>query len=1182
MGAFDAIRALRIGLASPEHIRSWSHGEITKPETIHYRTHKPIPDGLFCERIFGPVKDWTCSCGKHQYKYRRKYRRKPTDGIVCDECGVELAPATVRRERMGHIELAAPIVHPWYVRDRTISLLLDLSPWQLSAILAYQRYIVILLHEDQRSQELSRLIPEEETETALCTMFARLHPGDLLEVGQYQALSSMFPQIFQAQTGAEAIRSRLEALNLDDLADQLRRQIAEGNDIKKATRRLQVVEAFRASGQNPGWMVFSCIPVLPPELRPLLVLDGGRIVSSDLNELYRRLIHRNNRLKRFLELRAPDIILNNERRLLQQACDALFDNAHSKKRLTNARRQPLKSLTDILQGKEGRFRRNLLGKRVDYSGRSVIVAGPNLSLHECGLPKEMACELFKPFLIRKLLNRKFASNLKKAKRMVEQRDELIWDLLAEVLFERVVILNRAPTLHRLSIQAFQPRLIEGKAIQLHPLVCAAFNADFDGDQMAVHVPISEAAQNEAQRLLQSTRNLRHPASGDPSISPSQEIVLGCFYLTEERPSTKQTKSVFSDPNEALLAHTTGHIDLHTRILVRLKDSSIYEAPPPTEPKTLRSDRVETTVGRLLFNEILPEPLRYRNYPMNKECLKALIAECLTTCGDEETVHLLDQMKRLGYQYATRSGISFAISDVKIPPEREELINRGKKLVEEVDAVYHMGEMTYDEWYRQVVEIWTENTELISGKAKDVLDPFGTIMTIVKSGATKAKFQQIRQLSGIRGLMANPSGKIIPFPVLSNYKLGLLVWEIFIAASGARKGFMDRSLNTAMSGYLTRRLVEAGMEVIVTQIDCHTTEGFLITNEESRRIGLPNMRTRIIGRVLAEHAGNIPAGTLLDEKLADALLASGVEYLRIRSPLSCQASYGVCQQCYGADLATGRLVRPGAAVGVLAGQAIGEPGTQLTMRTFHSGGIANNASDITLGLPRVNDLFEVHAPSQPAPMAKKEGRVKEIETDTNTGSHRIHFTSPSTQDKEEHDEWICDIPFRYRLAIQVGQMIEIGTPLTEGPLNQQEILHLLGQEAAQRYLIQEVQRVYRGTGAVIHDKHLEVIVRQMSRYVQITDGGNTSLLPGEIVDRFRYRQQVAAIVAQGGQPATARPLLFGLTSTALHTISWISAASFQDMSRVLARAAIQNQQDNLTGLKERLVVGKKLPMPKEKA
>ncbi|MBA2392417.1 MAG: DNA-directed RNA polymerase subunit beta', partial [Ktedonobacteraceae bacterium] len=911
MGAFNAISALRIGLASPEQIRRWSYGEVTRPETLNYRTQKPEKDGLFCERIFGPTRDWSCACGKYRHE------RRP--GMVCNKCGVELTSATVRRERMGHIELAAPIVHPWYTR--TISVLVDLSPWQLSALLGYQRYLVLDIDEEERGKEWRR--PKDETERTSHEQLLAMKPGDLLEERQYRTLSMLYPGVFQAKTGAEAISLRLNTINLDDLAAHLYDEIdLHDTPSPKTLKRLQVVEAFRSSGQNPGCMVFTVLPVLPPELRPLLILDGGRIASSDLNDLYCRVINRNLRLKRFLDLHAPEVILNNERRLLQDACHALFDNAHKKKRLTDSRSRPLKSLTDVLQGKQGRFRRNLLGKRVDYSGRSVIVVGPTLLLHECGIPKEMACELFKPFLMSKLLDRQLARSPKAAKRMVERQDGRIWDLLDEVLFERVVLLNRAPTLHRLGILAFQPRLIEGKAIQLHPLVCSAFNADFDGDQMAIHVPLSEAAQEEARRLLLSTRNLRHPASGEPSISPSQEIVLGCFYLTEDRPTEKQARHIFTDRNEALLAHATGHIDLHTQIVVRVDDHQIYDTP--TEQQAPRRGRIETTVGRLLFNEILPQPLRYRNYPMNKEALKALIAESLSCCGEDATVHLLDEMKRLGYQYATKSGISFAISDITIPPEREALIEQGHKRVEEVDALSHAGEVTYEEWYRQVVEIWTEVTEQVSEKLKEVLDPYGTIMTIVKSGATKAKFQQIRQLSGMRGLMANPSGKILPIPVLSNYLLGLLVWEIFIAASGARKGFMDRSLNTAMSGYLTRRLVEVGTEAIVTQEDCHTTEGLRITQKEARRLGLATMRSLIIGRVLAEKAGNLEAGTFLNEELVEKLLTSSVECVRVRSPLSCQTPYGLCSSCYGADVATGHLVRVGTAVGVLAGQAIGEP------------------------------------------------------------------------------------------------------------------------------------------------------------------------------------------------------------------------------------------------------------------
>jgi DNA-directed RNA polymerase subunit beta' len=1166
MESLDAITALRIGLASPEQIRRWSYGEVTKTETIHYRTQKPVKDGLFCEVIFGPTCDWSCACGKYQ-RERRAH-------LVCDRCGVELAPATVRRERMGHIELAAPVIHPWYIRDHTVSSLLDLSPWQLSALLSNARYLVLKVNEETRAREVNKAQEfQDEADRACYELLMAMQVGDLLDEEQYWALSLLFPDAFLAQTGAEAVRQYVRTLDLDDLATQLRDEIeTQGPAQKQAIRRLQVVDAFRSSGQDPEWMIFSVLPVLPPELRPLLLLDGGRMASSDLNALYHRVIHRNTRLKRFIEEDAPEIILNNERRLLQDACHALFDNAHMKKPFTDAQKRSLKSLTDILQGKHGRFRRNLLGKRVDYSGRSVIVVGPQLLLHECGLPKEMACELFKPFLMRKLVDRNLARSPRAAKRLVERRAPMIWDLLDEVLFERVVLLNRAPTLHRLSIQAFQPRLIEGKAIQLHPLVCSAFNADFDGDQMAIHVPLSEAAQQEAKRLLLSTRNLRHPASGEPSISPSQDIVLGCFYLTEDRPSEKNAGRVFTDTSEALLALACGSIDLHTPICVRVPDSRIFDTPEPAPPHAPSHGRITTTVGRLLFNEILPDSLRYRNYPMTKERLKALVAEALSTSGEEVTVRLLDEMKRLGYQYATRSGISFALSDIIIPPAREALIEEGRKEAEELDALYHAGEVTEDEWYRKTIDLWTQVTEHISSKLEEVLDPYGTIMTIVKSGATKAKFQQIRQLSGIRGLMASPSGKILSLPVLSNYLLGLLTWEIFIAASGARKGFMDRSLNTAMSGYLTRRLVEVGMEVLVRQEDCHTHEGLLISNEESRRLGLPDMRHRIVGRVLAEGAGNLAAGTLLDEELADTLLESGVEAVRVRSPLTCEAPYGLCQRCYGSDLSTGKPVSLGAAVGILAGQAIGEPGTQLTMRTFHAGGIANNASDITLGLPRVNALFEVHAPHQPSPLAERTGVVKKIETNPLTGGYRVHFTS---RGNEEDAEWTRDIPFRRSLPVQEGQTVEIGTPLVEGPLHPQEILQLLGRDAAARYLIHEVQRVYRGAGAAIHDKHLEVIVRQMLRSVRVTEPGDTDLLPGSIIDRFAFMQRETESLAQGGRPALARPLLLGLTQTVLQTTSWIAAASFQDMSRVLARAAIKQQQDDLIGLKERLVIGKKL-------
>lgn len=1161
-----AIDALRISLASPEHIRAWSYGEVTKPETINYLTHQPEVGGLFCERIFGPLFDWTCAC--------KKYQRTRKAGFVCEKCGVELAPATVRRERMGHIELAAPIVHPWYVRGGgPLPLLLDLSPRVLTTLLSYQCYLVTSLNEGMREHLLSRPL-DAPCEDTLRARFATLQRGDVLEASLWRNLAILYGASFEAQTGAAALHTFLAVLDLDDLSRHLHAEsMTEGTGQRKALKRLHVVEAFRTSGLNPAWMVFSVLPVLPPELRPLVPLDGGRYVSSDSNVLYARVLHRNIRLKRFLERKAPEMVLNNERRLLQDACDALFDNAHKKKPLFGPQRQPLKSLTDHLQGKNGLFRRNLLGKRVDYSGRSVIVVGPHLSLHECGLPKGMACELFKPFIIRTLVERNYAQTPRHAKRMVEHRDPLIWNILAEILFERVVLLNRAPTLHRLSIQAFQPRLIEGNAIQLHPLVCSSFNADFDGDQMAVHVPLSEAAQAEARRLLLSTRNLRNPASGEPTVSPSQEIVLGCFYLTEERPSTKRAGHIFTDSNEARLAYDAGYINLHTPITVRSADTLCYNAPPPIHAQSPKRGRLHTTMGRIIFNEVLPVPLRYRNYPMTKEALKALVSESLVTCGEATTVHMVDALKRVGYQYATKSGISFALSDITIPPEREASIQQGKQRVEEVDDGYRRGEITYEEWYRRVLEIWTEVTEYISGTLKDVLEPYGTLMTIVKSGATKAKFQQIRQLSGIRGLMASPSGRILPVPVLSNYFLGQQVWEEFIAASGARKGFGDRSLNTAMSGYLTRRLVEVGMEVSITQKECGTTEGLLLTLTESRQLGLPHMRLQLGGRLLAEALGELPAGTILDEQSMDYLLQQEVECVRVRSPLHCQTVSGICQHCYGLDLSTKKLVRLGMAVGVIAGQSIGEPGTQLTMRTFHSGGIAHAIGDITQGLPRVNELFEARTPKHAALLAEESGIVRAVEKDTRTGKYHIRITAaqPSLNDERCYDALLDRI-----IIVREGQSVEAGTPLTDGPLALHDILRLQGVEATQRYLINEVQKVYRAAGAYIHDKHLETLVRQLTRSVLVRDPGDTSLLPGAVLDRFTYMGCVTSILAQGGRPSSASPLLLGLTKTVLQTESWIAAASFQDLTRVLVQAAIRSQQDTLVGLKERLVIGRKMP------
>jgi DNA-directed RNA polymerase subunit beta' len=1235
-----SMTGLRISLASPEQIRSWSHGEVMLAETINYLTHKPEPGGLFCERIFGPTKDWSCACGK--YKCAR------TPGFICEQCGVEVAPKTVRRERMGHIELSSPVAHPWYARGTPsiMALLLDLSARQLSAVLSFARYVVIDIHEGERKRVLAKPDVESETEQDLLLTLQGLTVGDLLEEGQYRLLSLQYAQTFRAATGAEAIRERLASLDLETLAADLRQIIQQDHrGKKKAMKRLQVVEAFRSSGLDPTWMILSVLPVLPPDLRPLVPLDGGRFATSDLNALYERILHRNQRLKQFLASGAPEAILNNEKRLLQDACDALFDNGRMSRPVVSPHGDALKSLTDILKSKHGRLRRNLLGKRVDYSGRSVITAGLDLQLHQCGLPTKICLELFKPFLIGKLLARHYAPTARAAKRMLERKkpDPIIWDLLEEVMHEKVVLLNRAPTLHRLSIQAFEAVRVEGNAIQLHPLVCSAFNADFDGDQMAVHLPLSDAAQAEARALMLSTRNLRSPATGEPSISISQDMVLGCFYLTQDRPSNKAAGRIFTDREEAQLAYERGLIDLHTRITVRLPGIAVYETPPPASPtpiEQLKGKRIESTLGRLIFNDVLPQSLRFRNYAMKKEHLKQLIGECLSTYGAGVTAQVADALKRLGFHYATRSGISFALSDVVEPPERQSILEDADRRVGEIEAEYRQGMLTDEERYQQVVSIWNEATEKVSRSLENILDPYGSISTIAKSGATKAKFQQIRQLSGMRGLMASPSGKIIEIPIRGNYKRGLTASEYLIGSHGARKGAMDRSLNTARSGYLTRKLVEVGQQVLITEQDCGTEEGLLISNEESRHLGLADMYGRLIGRILAEPLPSLglQRGTLLTEEVI-ANLTNQVSAVRVRSPLFCQARRGLCRMCYGADLATGKLVALGTAVGIIAAQSIGEPGTQLTMRTFHSGGIAGAQGDITQGLPRVEELFEARVPKNAAQLADLEGIVV-IEQDENIGMRRVRIVStnvycdeyplpkdstvlvhnqdtvqksqvialvPAKKGKrgtevmarssgkvaitanglltihvEEHEEQSYIIPAGAALLVENGQKLETGPPLWAGPLNPQQVVHILGCEATQRYLVNEVQRVYRTTGVSIHDKHLEVIIRQMLRHVVVESGGDTELLPGEIVDRFVYAESNARVFAQGGEIAYAHPILLGLTKTALQTQSWLAAASFQETSRVLTRAVIRGQQDDLIGLKECIIVGKRIPTGEDMA
>jgi DNA-directed RNA polymerase subunit beta' len=1239
--------AIHISLASPEQVRGWSYGEVTKPETINYRTLKPEKDGLFSERIFGPVKDWECSCGK--------YKGVRFKGIVCDRCGVEVARSRVRRERMGHIELASPVSHIWYFKGipSRMGLLLDLSPRNLERILYFALYVVTSIDEDARQRELMRLdeelahleqdpdgrVSERQRLEKLRRDLEGLRKLDLLQESRFRDLSDAFGSVFRAGMGAEAVRELLASLDLDALAADLRRQISStaGQRRKKATKRLKAVEAFRRSGTSPEWMILTVLPVLPPELRPLVQLDGGRFASSDLNDLYRRVINRNNRLKRLLELGAPEIIIQNEKRMLQEACDALIDNGHRGQAITGTGNHKLKSLSDMLKGKQGRFRQHLLGKRVDYSGRSVIVVGPDLKLHQCGLPKRMALELFKPFVMRRLVEQNIAYNIKSAKRFVERVKPEVWDVLEEVIKDHPVLLNRAPTLHRLGIQAFEVVLVEGNAIQLHPLVCSAFNADFDGDQMAVHVPLSEKAQEEARQLMMATRNLLSPATGEPSIGATQDMVLGCFYLTQDRPGKKGEGRVFTDPTEALLAYQHGVIDLQAPIRVRLGDANVYDDAPPAPPTVRANSKlVETTVGRIIFNEALPERLRFKNYPMKKENLGQVIADCLKEYGRARTVELADEIKRLGFAYATKAGVTIAMSDARVPSGKQEELAKADARIAELEEHYREGLITENEKYQQTVDAWNEATENVTRMVEASLDPYGPIYTIAKSGATKAKFQQIRQLSGMRGLMASPSGKIIDVPIRGNFREGLSVLEYFISSHGARKGLADTALRTAESGYLTRRLIDVAQDVIVTEEDCGTTEGILITEEESKEMLLPDMRSRLIGRVLLESIPGfeyIEVGDELTEDLVDQIVDAGVKAVRVRSVLGCQAHHGVCRKCYGRDLAANAMVRPGTAVGIIAAQSIGEPGTQLTLRTFHTGGIAGAQGDITQGLPRVEELFEARVPKDKAELSEIDG-VVEITKDENSGARTVRVVSTSvffdeyplpagsqvlagnqervSKDQvialvpaeddgdplpvrartegevlidadgrlgirfEEHEERSYAIPAARNIVVSNGQKIQAGTPITSGQRDPQDVLRIQGRDAAQMYLVKEVQRVYRNTGVYLNDKHIEVIVRQMLRRVKVDEPGDTEMLPDDLVDRFAFADANTRVLAEGGEPATAQTVLLGVTRASLNTDSFLAAASFQETTRVLTGAAVEAQTDHLVGLKENVIIGKPIP------
>ena len=1421
--------AIKLSLASPSQIRNWSYGEVTKPETINYRTLKPEKDGLFCEKIFGPTKDFECYCGK--------YKRVRYKGIVCDKCGVEVARAKVRRERMGHVSLASPVSHIWFVKGTPskLGLLLDISPRNLERVLYFAQYLVTRVDEEARQREIEnvrldmeravaerlaetapereRLESELETaqleleekrdraiaaleesrgitranmeaeaaseaeaatavigelaerdfalasdviiaasvkvtktgrnrieregrkrltafdketkklieaerlavdtamEDAKSAVFDELHPLQeqaaqlrretedlyeerindleeylvdpvsedrtvLLTETRYRELSDMFGHVFEAAMGAEAVLSVLERLDLDALRARLKGELAaaSGQRRKKATKRLDVVESFLDSANKPEWMIFQTLPVLPPELRPMVQLDGGRFATSDLNDLYRRVINRNNRLRRLLDLGAPEIIIRNEKRMLQEAVDSLVDNGRRGRAVNGSGNHKLKSLSDMLKGKQGRFRQNLLGKRVDYSGRSVIVVGPELKLHQCGLPKKMALELFKPFVMHSLVAKGLAYNIKSAKRIVERARPEVWDVLDEVIRDRPVLLNRAPTLHRLGIQAFQPVLIEGSAVQLHPLVCTAFNADFDGDQMAVHVPLSREAVAEARQILLATKNLLSPASGDPTVTPTLDMVLGSYYMTEV---DEQARGAFAEANgapargvyasfeEAKLAFDLGTVDLRAPVRVRTDrpaaasaagDGGESEAETPDAPRLL-----ETTVGRIVFNEALPDAIPFQNYTMDRPALRRLVALVYRELGGDATAEVVDRIKEVGFAYATRSGVTIAIHEIAVPHQKQELIAEADRQVAELEEQYQIGLITDEERYQGAVEVWSETTRRIENDISENLADYGSLNYMASSG-TKGNITQIRQMAGMRGLMADPHGQIIQEPIRASFREGLTVLEYFISTHGARKGLADTALRTADSGYLTRRLIDVSQDVIIGDRDCETTAGLWIEQREERET-MEDFRDRIVGRYAAARVVDEATGEVvvdrneeIDEAAVERLEALGVARVQVRTPMSCEAERGICQLCYGRDLARGELVRPRTAVGIIAAQSIGEPGTQLTMRTFHTGGVAGT-TDITSGLPRVEELFEARVPRGEAIISEIDGvvevledgaqrlvRVSNVDTiveeyeipkgakaQVADGDHvvagSVLAAAPGVEEKDEsgkkprasrakvkkaddaaaaetavapealsripgivrlkgrktiqvvfedREDREYPIPAAARLLVASGESIDAGAQITEGAKNPQHILSIQGRDAVRRYMVDEVQKVYRSQGVNINDKHIEVITRQMLRRVRVDHPGDTGLLPGDLIDRREFEEIVARVVAEGGEPATAQPVLLGVTKASLNTRSWLAAASFQETTRVLTNAAVEGKVDKLVGLKENVIIGKLIP------
>lgn len=1227
---------IQIGLATAEDIRGWSHGEVKKPETINYRTLKPERDGLFCEKIFGPTRDWECYCGK--------YKRVRFKGIICERCGVEVTRSKVRRERMGHIELAAPVTHIWYFKGvpSRLGYLLDLAPKDLEKVIYFAAYMITSVDEDARHNDMSTLenkvglererlekrrdgslddrakkLEEDlaalEAEGAKADQRRKVKDGAEREMKQlrdraqreidrldevwntfkslkvqdllgdellYREMKLWFGKYFEGYMGAAAIQKRLQDFDVEAEVESLRDTIANGKGQKKvrALKRLKVVDAFRKTGNQPIGMVLDAVPVIPPDLRPMVQLDGGRFATSDLNDLYRRVINRNNRLKRLLDLGAPEIIVNNEKRMLQEAVDSLFDNGRRGRPVTGPGNRPLKSLSDMLKGKQGRFRQNLLGKRVDYSGRSVIVSGPQLKLHQCGLPKQMALELFKPFVMKRLVDLSHAQNIKSAKRMVERARPVVWDVLEEVITEHPVLLNRAPTLHRLGIQAFEPQLIEGKAIQIHPLVCGAFNADFDGDQMAVHLPLSAEAQAEARILMLSTNNILKPSDGRPVTMPSQDMIIGIFWLTTDREAEVGEGRVFSTPAEAMMAFDLHEITMQSKVRIRLTD-----VVPPLEDNVGAdweegtSVILETTLGRVIFNDTLPADYPFVNYEVGKKALGAIVNDLAERYTKVEVAASLDALKDAGFHWATRSGVTVSIDDVTTPADKVEILSVYEAQAEKVQKQFERGLVTDDERRQELIEIWTQASNDVAKAMEANFDKRNPIYMMVDSGAS-GNMMQIRQVAAMRGLVANPKGDIIPRPIKANFREGLSVLEYFISTHGARKGLADTALRTADSGYLTRRLVDVSQDVIIREDDCGTERGLPkvigVRGEDGVVRKDDNAETAAYARSAAVEVTNPDTGEVLaaaGEDLGDVkigeLIAAGIEEVKVRSVLTCDAKTGTCAKCYGRSLATGKLVDIGEAVGIIAAQSIGEPGTQLTMRTFHTGGVAS-ADDITQGLPRVVELFEARSPKGRTPISEAAGRVEIEDTDK---SRKVLVTPDDGSEVQEYP-----VSKRSRLNVEDGQHIEVGHHLTSGTPDPQDVLRILGVRKAQEHLVDEVQNVYRSQGVSIHDKHIEIIVRQMLRRVTVIESGDTNLLPSDLVERARFEEENRRAVSEGIKPASGRPVLMGITKASLATESWLSAASFQETTRVLTDAAINGRSDSLRGLKENVIIGKLIP------